>query len=76
VDYLAQTPIFKAGCSLLDLSAAIKREIPKVREAKFLLKGRLSPECRNFALGRAIDSFDKHGHQVSGLSEKGIGPSF
>ena len=41
--------------SLID---AITREILKVEKAKYKLKGCLSPECRNVAIGHAIDSFD------------------
>jgi hypothetical protein len=39
------------------LAGAITNEILKVEKAKFLLKGRPSPECRNVAIGHAIDAF-------------------
>jgi hypothetical protein len=41
------------------LTNAIAEEILKVEKAKYKLKGTLSPECRNVAIGHAIDSFDK-----------------
>jgi hypothetical protein len=41
------------------LTNAITEEILKVEKAKYKLKGSLSPECRNVAIGHAIDSFDK-----------------
>jgi len=37
----------------------ITDEILKVENAKYELKGQLSPECRNVAIGHAIDAFDK-----------------
>jgi hypothetical protein len=37
----------------------ITREILKVQKAKYLNKGVPSPECRNVAIGQAIDSFEK-----------------
>jgi hypothetical protein len=40
------------------LTDAIAREILKVEKAKYLLKGQLSPECRNVAIGHAISAFD------------------
>ena len=42
-----------------ELAAAIAKEILRVERAKYLLKGSPSPECRNVAIGHAIDSFDK-----------------
>jgi hypothetical protein len=41
------------------LADAIVREILKVRNARYFLKGKLSPECRNVAIGHAIDTFDQ-----------------
>jgi hypothetical protein len=40
------------------LTDAIQREILKVEKAKFLLQGKVSPECRKVAIGHAIESFD------------------
>jgi len=36
----------------------------KVEKAKYYHKGRLSPECRNVALGHVIKSFDKFGEEI------------
>jgi hypothetical protein len=41
-----------------ELADAIKREILKVEKAKFQIKGRPSPECRNIAIGHAIHALD------------------
>ena len=41
------------------LADAIAKEILRVEKAKYMLKGNLSPECRNVAIGHAIDSFEK-----------------
>ena len=51
------------------LTQAVKDEILKVEKAKFLLKGTLSPECRNVAIGHAIDTFDKLFDQIADKSE-------
>jgi hypothetical protein len=40
------------------LADSITREILKVEKANFLHKGIPSPECRNVAIGQAIDAFD------------------
>lgn len=48
--------IAQAKPSLVD---SITREILKVERAKFHRKGSPSPECRNVAIGQAIDSFDR-----------------
>jgi hypothetical protein len=40
------------------LTDAIAREILKVEKTKFILKGQLSPECRNVAIGHAISALD------------------
>jgi hypothetical protein len=42
-----------------ELGDAIAREILKVEKAEFLHKGIPSPECRNVAIGQAIDTFDQ-----------------
>ena len=41
------------------LADAITKEILKAEKAKYWLKGSLSPECRNVAIGQAIDSLDQ-----------------
>ena len=41
------------------LADAITKEILRVEKAKYKLKGILSPECHNVAIGHAIDSFEK-----------------
>ena len=41
------------------LADPIVREILKVRNARYFLKKELSPECRNVAIGHAIDMFDQ-----------------
>jgi hypothetical protein len=46
------------------LTEKITQEILKVEKAKFLHHGELSPECRNVAIGQAIDSFDKFFEQI------------
>jgi hypothetical protein len=51
------------------LTDVIASEILKVEKAKFLLKGRLSPECRNVAIGHAIDAFDKLYGCITGKTE-------
>jgi len=40
------------------LADSITQEILKVEKANFLNKGVPSPECRNVAIGQAIDAFD------------------
>ncbi len=45
--------IARAKPALVD---SIAREILRVEKAKFLRKGSSSPECRNVAIGQAIDS--------------------
>jgi hypothetical protein len=40
------------------LADSIACEILKVEKARFLSKGHHSPECRNVAIGHAIDAFD------------------
>jgi hypothetical protein len=47
------------------LADAIINELLKVEKAQFLLKGALSPECRNVAIGHAIDSFDELYSQIT-----------
>ena len=46
------------------LTQKITQEILKVEKAKFLYHGELSPECRNVAIGQAIDSFDNFYEQI------------
>jgi hypothetical protein len=41
------------------LTNVIAEEILKVEKAEYKLNGILSPECRNVAIGHAIDSMDK-----------------
>ncbi len=47
-----------------ELTESITREILKVDKANYERKGKLSPECRNVAIGQAIDSFDKFFGQI------------
>jgi hypothetical protein len=47
-----------------ELTEAITREIIKVEKAQYQRHGKLSPECRNVAIGQAIDSFDKFFEQI------------
>jgi hypothetical protein len=51
------------------LTDAITREILKVEKAKFLLKGQLSPECRNVAIGHAISAFDGFFDKITDKAE-------
>lgn len=48
--------IARAKLGLVD---PIAKEILKVERARFFYRGVLSPECRNVAIGHAIDSLDK-----------------
>jgi hypothetical protein len=47
-----------------ELTQRITREILKVEKAKYQSRGKPSPECRNVAIGHAIDSFDKFYEQI------------
>ena len=47
-----------------ELTERIAREIPKVDKAKYQRKGFPSPECRNVAIGQAIDSFERFFEQI------------
>lgn len=47
-----------------ELIQRITREILKVEKAKYQSRGKPSPECRNVAIGHAIDSFDKFFEQI------------
>jgi hypothetical protein len=47
-----------------ELTERITREILKVEKGKYKNKGALSPECRNVAIGHAIDTFDKLFEQI------------
>ncbi len=46
------------------LTERIVREILKVEKAKYKRHGRPSPECRNVAIGHAIDSLDQFFDQI------------
>lgn len=46
------------------LTQRITREILKVEKARFELHGKPSPECRNVAIGQAIDAFDQLFDQI------------
>ncbi len=58
--------IARAKPSLMD---SITKEILKVEKARYRMKGSLSPECRNVAIGHAIDSFDKIYGQIEDKAE-------
>jgi hypothetical protein len=51
------------------LAGEIVREILKVEKANFLIKESPSPECRNVAIGHAIDAFDKLYDQIDNKAE-------
>jgi hypothetical protein len=51
------------------LADSIATEILKVEKAKYRLKGILSPECRNVAIGHAIDAFAKLYDQIGNKSD-------
>jgi len=42
-----------------ELADAVTKEILKVEKSSYLNKGDPSPECRNVAIGQAIDAFDQ-----------------
>ena len=46
------------------LTERITRQILKVEKAKYERHGRPSPECRNVAIGQAIDAFDQFFDQI------------
>jgi hypothetical protein len=46
------------------LAGPITHEILKVQKAKYERHGEPSPECRNVALGHAIDAFDQFFAQI------------
>jgi hypothetical protein len=54
----------KIALAKLELTGRITREILKVEKAKYQRHGEPSPECRNVAIGHAIDSFDKFFEQI------------
>ena len=54
--------IARAKPALID---SIAHEILKVEKARFQRKGSVSPECRNVAIGQAIDSFDGFYDRIS-----------
>jgi hypothetical protein len=47
-----------------ELTRRITSEILKVEKAEFEMHGEPSPECRNVAIGHAIDSFDEFFEQI------------
>ena len=47
-----------------ELTGRITREILKVEKAKYQRHNEPSPECRNVAIGQAIDSFEKFFEQI------------
>jgi hypothetical protein len=47
-----------------ELTDRITKEILKVEKAKFEIRGSPSPECRNVAIGHAIESFDQFFGQI------------
>jgi len=47
-----------------ELTGRIVRRILKVENAEFIKKGSPSPECRNVALGQAVDTFNEIFHQI------------
>lgn len=47
-----------------ELTKPITREILKVQKAKYERKGKPSPECRNVAIGQAIDTFEQFFEQI------------
>ena len=59
------------GCSPViarakpELAEKIANEILKVEKTNFLYKGEPSPECRNVAIGHAIDAFDQFFDRVA-----------
>ena len=52
----ASVDIVRARPALAD---SVTKEILKVEKARYLNKGEPSPECRNVAIGHAIDAFDQ-----------------
>ncbi|NLZ07510.1 MAG: hypothetical protein GXY19_20260 [Phycisphaerae bacterium] len=47
------------------LAERIAREVLRVRKAKYESHGRPSPECRNVAIGHAVEAFDGFFDQIS-----------
>ncbi len=47
------------------LAGRIAREVLKVRKARYERHGDLSPECRNVAIGHAVEAFDEFFDQIS-----------
>ncbi len=54
----------KIALSKPELTERITREILKVEKAKYERHGKPSSECRNVAIGHAIDSFEKFFEQI------------
>ena len=57
----SSVPIARAKPALVD---SITREILKVEKAEFQRKGNSSPECKNVAIGQAIDSLGQFYDQI------------
>jgi len=51
------------------LADAVTKEILQVEKAGYLNKGKPSPECRNVAIGHAIDAFDQFYDRISTKSK-------
>jgi hypothetical protein len=51
------------------LTQKIAHEILKVEKADYLIDGKPSPECRNVAIGHAIDVFEKLYDQIANKAE-------
>ncbi len=51
------------------LADAVIKEILRVEKAKYRMKGSISPECRNVAIGHAIDSFEKLFGQIGNKAD-------
>jgi hypothetical protein len=49
----------RIGVARPGLADRIARQILQVETAAYMLDGTLSPECRNVAIGHAIDAFDR-----------------
>jgi hypothetical protein len=52
-----------------ELTDAITHEILRVEKAKYLIKGELSPECRNVAIGHAICSLEGFYDRIENKSD-------
>jgi hypothetical protein len=54
----------KIALARSELTERITNEILRVEKAKYQSRGLPSPECRNVAIGHAIDAFDKFFEQI------------